>query len=269
MRRRRRKNRIVLLLTAAVLITAAACFLTAFYVPEEQAEVQGNVRFSESEIRRMAMPGFIDHNSLYLRFLRGTMTFPDVPSIRSIEVEYLGRSSVRLHVSENYPVGYLLQDGYRYYFNADGIVTESGSDTNEAGMYAAAEQASVSEEGADTMFRPAMTDASLVSGLTEERVEPGMQIPCEDDGIFRTLLTIGKLASKLDIRPDEIRIGEGQTLTLRYGDVLAALGTDRRLDEKMSRLSAILPQLEGMKGTLHLESFSDETINIIFTRDDD
>ena len=41
------------------------------------------------------------------------------------------------------------------------------------------------------------------------------------------------------------------------------------LDEKMSRAAAILPQLEGMEGVLHLETWSPGTVNIVFSRKTD
>ena len=39
---------------------------------------------------------------------------------------------------------------------------------------------------------------------------------------------------------------------------------DEYLEEKMRRLAAILPHLEGMSGTLHLETYDENTENIIF-----
>ena len=310
MRRRAKKTFILVLLILAALAAAASCFLMAFYVPDEQAEVQGNMRYTDAEIRRMAMPGFPEHNSLYLRFFRHDISLPDIPFIDSIEVEYLARDRVRLHANEEYPVGYLLEDGLRFYFNVAGIVTESLDDETqkseeERAKAAAAKQkqenAGLQENGedpagteplaaegvadgsaeplmaeearadsgikkeSDTAFRPALTDVSQVSGLTDVKPAVGDQIQVQDPAIFQTLLTLGKLANKLNIHPDEILVDPDQTLTLRYGEVLVDIGTDRLLDEKMSRAAAILPQLEGMRGTLHLENYSSSTINIIFS----
>ena len=39
-------------------------------------------------------------------------------------------------------------------------------------------------------------------------------------------MDLGRLANKLNIRPDEIQIGEEQTLTLRYEDILVNIGTE-------------------------------------------
>ena len=272
-------------LVVAALFAAAAYFLMAFYVPNEQAETQGNVQYSDDEIRWLAMPGFKEHNSLYLRFFRNHMEFPETYSIDSIDAEYLDRNHVRLHVVEEYPVGYLLQDGCRWYFNAAGIVTEcreeteqtadesakadTGSGAAEAAQQGTAEEGNGQGTTADTTFRPALADVSQVTGLTTEQVELQQQIETDNSGIFRTLLTLEKLIHKLNVHPDEIRIRDGRQLTLVYGGIEISLGTDSLLDEKMSRTAAILPQLEGMEGVLHLETWSPGTVNIVFSRKTD
>ena len=267
MRRSSKKILILIILIVAALIAAASYFLLSFYVPNEQAEVQGNLRYTDAEIRRMAMPGFKEHNSLYLRFFRNQIPLPEVPFIDSIEVEYLERDRVRLHANEEYPVGYLLEGGYRHYFNSSGIVTETLDDAaqKKEEQKKDAEKKSTEETASDTSFRPALTDVSQVTGLTDAAPAVGQQIQAADGRIFQTLLAIGKLANKLDIHPDEILIDADQTMTLRYEEVRIDIGTERLLDEKMSRAAAILPQLEGMKGTLHLENYSPSTINIVFS----
>ena len=286
MRRGAKAILITVILVVAALTAAASYFLYAFYVPDEQAEVVGNIRYTDAEIRRMAMPGFKEHNSLYLRFLRNQIDLTEMPYIDSVEVEYLGPGRVRLHANEEYPVGYILHDGCRYYFNASGVVTEKLEDTalqqeetavpdavgksETAGVNNTALQpVSVAANGRadaeiDTSFRPALSDVSQVTGLPDKEYAIGEQIQTEHAELFRTLMDLEKLCNKLNIRPDEIRIRNGQKFTLRYREVLVKIGTDTLLDEKMSRAAAILPQLEGMRGILHLENFSPATINIIF-----
>ena len=53
-------------------------------------------------------------------------------------------------------------------------------------------------------------------------------------------------------------------MSLHYGDITVNLGQDQLLEEKMARTAAILPGLEGYKGTLHLETFTTDTENIVF-----
>ena len=60
---------------------------------------------------------------------------------------------------------------------------------------------------------------------------------------------------------------QGYNLTLYYGDIRVTLGPDTLLEEKITRVAAILPKISGKSGVLHLEDYSKDTVNIIFTED--
>ena len=141
-----------------VLLAAAAALYAVFYVPDENIEIVGNTRYKENEIIQVAIPGFIHRNTLYLKLFRKTVVPEDVPFVNSIDVEYVSRDQIRLHVNEDYPIGYILQDGSRYYFDAVGLVIERlddyGTDTvseepGTAGASSAAESAASSETETD------------------------------------------------------------------------------------------------------------------------
>ena len=67
-----------------------------------------------------------------------------------------------------------------------------------------------------------------------------------------------------DICPDSVEFDANLNITLHYGSVDVLIGEDDLLEEKMARVAAILPSLEGKSGTLHLESYSSDTENIVF-----
>ena len=278
-----------------VLLAAAAALYAVFYVPDENIEIVGNTRYKENEIIQVAIPGFIHRNTLYLKLFRKTVVPEDVPFVNSIDVEYVSRDQIRLHVNEDYPIGYILQDGSRYYFDAVGLVIERlddyGTDTVSeepgiAGASSAAESAASSEAEtdigkkeessgqasleaeqvttADTAFRPAVTDVSPVTGLTGEEVVLGEIVPADDPAVFPILLTLNRMISKFEIPPDRITVGSGMTLSLQYGKAEISLGTDHLLEEKMTKAAAILPQIRGAEGILHLENYEKDTVNIIF-----
>ncbi|MCF0145408.1 MAG: hypothetical protein HUJ73_02355, partial [Eubacterium sp.] len=329
MRKRKKDTRLAPWVIVVIIAAAIAVFFAVFYVPDENAEVVGSTRYKDSEIRKTAMPGFPEHNSVYLMLFRNKIVTEDLPFVESLEIEYLEHNRIRIQVNENYPVGYVLQDGKRLYFDANGVVTEaldddeetmkessgdaagakegdsgrsrentseeknsetgkSRGDSSEAnnsgtgkssenvpgksdsGSGNSAENTSEMNKGADsasdTDFHPAVTNVCRVDGLTTEKLQLSQTIPVEDPSVFRTLQSLNKLITKLDILPDRIEIGKDQSVTLWYfGDKVAvALGRDDLLGEKTARAAAILPQLYGMEGILHLEHFSDDTINIVF-----
>ena len=326
-KKRKRKDWLFPAVLVIVLLAAAAALYAVFYVPDENIEIVGNTRYKENEIIQVAIPGFIHRNTLYLKLFRKTVVPEDVPFVNSIDVEYVSRDQIRLHVNEDYPIGYILQDGSRYYFDAVGLVIERlddyGADTgsgepetaeaasgaesaamSEAGSAAVSEAESAAsteagsavssetgsaassevetdsgkkEEGsgqasleaeqvttADTAFRPAVTDVSPVTGLTGEEVVLGEIVPADDPAVFPILLTLNRMISKFEIPPDRITVGSGMTLSLQYGKAEISLGTDHLLEEKMTKAAAILPQIRGAEGILHLENYEKDTVNIIF-----
>ena len=64
--------------------------------------------------------------------------------------------------------------------------------------------------------------------------------------------------------PDYVSVDEQSKIMLVYGEVQVNLGKNECLDDKISRMSAILPQLGGRKGILHLENVTSERKNITF-----
>ena len=52
----------------------------------------------------------------------------------------------------------------------------------------------------------------------------------------------------------------------KYGNVSVIIGDTTKLTRKIERLKAIMPSLEEQSGTLHLESWTEETTNIVFDK---
>ena len=54
------------------------------------------------------------------------------------------------------------------------------------------------------------------------------------------------------------------SMTVYSGKITILVGNADNLAQKIMRLQYILPQLDGKKGTLHLENWTSETTDIIF-----
>ena len=242
----------------------------------------GNTRYTEKEVENMALEGFFAHNSVLLSTFQGHINLDDIPFMESVDVEYLNRNKIRLHVNEKQPIGYVRQEDMDYYFDKDGLVLESLSaaesqstdDSNSPAGGPAGEDGQAESGGAmsgsktdTTAFRPALTDVPLITGLNYESVAVGEILPVEDPSVFNTILALTRMIDKYEIQPDSVEFARNQSMTLNYGQVRISLGTDSYLEEKMTRVAAILPKLSGMSGVLHLEDFTDDTQNIIFDQD--
>lgn len=287
---------------AAGLITGVLVFWNLFYIRD--VEVVGNTRYTSEEIREMAMGGFLEQNSVYLSVFRSHIDMDDVAFLDFIDVEYLGRDKIRLIVTEKNPVGYVSLDGMNYYFDKDGVVLEAVSENGLAepggtglagntqtsdgtpapetteipeatpetpGNAVDPQPATGSEEPEEEAeggeATPSLSDLPLVTGLECKAAAVGEKLSVADDSVFNTILALNRMIEKYSIQPDSVEFAENLAVILHYGNVRIYLGADSSLEEKMIRVAAILPKLEGKSGVLHLEDYTEDTQNIVFTED--
>ena len=287
MSRKKKKIFKKILAIPAVLLAAALAFLGLFYITD--VEVVGNTRYTKDQISEMALQGPLSYNSILMSAFRKTIR-PEAAFVDVIHVSFRDRNTVRLEVQEKYPIGYLEIDGTDYYFDKDGLVLEAIAGTSvgaeadnaaektEKSTAAEEEKKASSEEeteditkaarnSSDTTFRPALTDVPLITGLKASNVQTGQTIETDDPSVFQVILSLTKLIDKFSIQPDQVAFSKTGEMTLYYDQVRIQLGKDTYLEEKVSRVAAILPELEGMSGVLHLEEYTKDTQNIIFDRD--
>ncbi|MDO4616318.1 MAG: hypothetical protein Q4B03_02520 [Lachnospiraceae bacterium] len=296
-----RKRRLILEWIGAALI-AAILFWGLFHV--NSIEVVGNSgkNYTDQEIIEMTLPEFWTRNSALLRILRRKADLQDVRFMESVEVEVKNRNEIRLHVNEQKAVGFVRLNDVDFYFDHNGIVLEimsaeetaqlklesaegvqetevqsESEESAEIGEIASEESAEADENELEAVkeniqeFNPDLADVPLVTGLEVSPVEEGQRLPVSDSVIFNTIQSLTKMIDKYKIYPDYVLITENEKnekeMSLYYGTVRAALGTDSDLEEKITRLAAILPKLTERSGVLHLEEFTGDTINIVFEED--
>lgn len=81
----------------------------------------------------------------------------------------------------------------------------------------------------------------------------GEKLPIKGSSVLTTAVALSTIFQKNDVIPDHIEFDSSYQITLTYGDVQVMLGKDEYLEDKMIRVSAILPKLSGEKGILHME----------------
>ena len=92
-------------------------------------------------------------------------------------------------------------------------------------------------------------------------------LPVENDAVFKQILNITQLLDKYELTADKIYFDSDYDLTLYFGGVRVTLGSGEDLDKKIMRLQYILPELEGKKGTLPMEKYTEDTKLIPFRPD--
>ena len=152
----------------------------------------------------------------------------------------------------------------------DGTESDTQQADSTEGQVLQAVEADTGNENA-TKFKAAVTDVPRVIGITdkEKGIALGDTIPAIADGIYNTILGITRMVEKYEILPEMVCFDENQEIILVYnnGNIHCNLGKDTLLEEKITRVAAILPKLSDFTGILHLEDYETDITNIIFSKE--
>ncbi len=203
--------------------------------------VDGNVHYTDEEIMDIVMAGPLGDNSLYLSLKYKKKGIDDVPFVQTMDVAILSPDTIRITVYEKSLAGYVEYLGNYMYFDKDGTIVES-STNRTAGI-------------------------PQVTGLSFDHVVMYEPLPVEDAQIFETILDMTQLLNKYSLSADRLYFDPDKNMTIYFGNVKAAVGDGENIDEKVMLLQSIMPDLEGKSGTLHLESYTEDTKNITFEPD--
>lgn len=231
----KRKKAGILLLTLVILGAAAlggyAYVRTTYTV--RTVYVDGNVHYSEEEIKEIVMDGVLGDNSLYLSLKYRNRGVEDVPFVDVMDVEVLTPDTIRITVYEKVLTGYIRYMDTFLYFDKDGYVVEN-SGIRTAGV-------------------------PQITGLSFDHVVVGEQLPVQDKGIFSSILNVTKLLQKYKLDAEKIQFNESGETTVYFGQVRVFLGNDpAALEDKLMLLPELLPSLSGKGGTLQMLSLDEK-----------
>ncbi len=252
-KRNKRRGRILLGIVFSGVVILTAAFLIIFHI--DSVEIVGNTRNSDVAVRKSVLTGPFASNSFLLSRTRKKYQPDDLDFVNSVQVEMVSPSKIRIHVSEKQLIGYVKYLDCYMYFDKDGIV-------NESQVAEEMDAKSSTEDEEDVL-----ADVPYITGLMFDSIAVNEKLPVENENVFNTILGITRMVNKNDIKPDEIAFDEEYNITLYYGDIRINLGQDTLLEEKITRVVAILPKLSGKAGELHLEDYAADTENIIFSQD--
>lgn len=240
-RKKKRKTGIyvflILLLTVGI---GALIVLNVFTV--ERVEVEGNELYSDRQIEEMVLNDEYSWNSLYVYLKYRFWDVGDVPFVDTMDISLKGPHMLQISVYEKGMLGYLYIDtiGQNAYFDKDGFVVETSSEIIEG--------------------------IPKVTGVEYSEVVLYERLPLEDDMVLRNLLSLTQTLKKYNLLPDQIHYDSGLEPTLTYDGIMVLMGPEENLSQKVIRLSYILPQLNGLSGTLHLENWAEDNTDIIFDK---
>ena len=243
-RRRRKRRKIQLyILLILTLVFALAAYIVIEVFTVENVVVEGNEWYSAGQIEEMVLNDEYSWNSLYVTLKYRLMDIGEVPFVDDMEVSLDSPHTLRIKVYEKGILGYLYIPvlGQNAYFDKDGFVIETSTNI--------------------------IPDTPKVTGLSCSEVVLYEKLPLEDESVLRLLLNLTQTLKKYELEPDEIAFKEKEGAIVYYDDIRVIVGDEEHLSQKIIRLSHIWPKLDGMRGTLHLENWTEETTDIVFDKE--
>ena len=258
------------LFAAMVLIVLAALLSFINYYSLQNVTVLGNVHYTEEEIKAEVTKGILGNNTWVVSHTRSSFTPDDMELIDQIDVTMKDHHTLQITVQERQLIGYVQYLDCNLYFDSEGRVMDSVIREEENGTDTAdGESEALTAEAVGktaTSFVAAMKEAPRITGLSFTHAQLHEILPVSDDSVFYTILGIARMINKYDINPDEVNFDENMQITLTYGNLTVNLGKDELIEEKLTRMAAILPSIEGKSGVLHMEDYTSGTQNIVFSQ---
>ncbi len=238
-----RLHRSLFILGATLAVFATGLFIAWRYISDNYTithiYVDGNEHYTNEEIINMVQTSRFSENSLFLSLQYRDRTITDIPFVERIDIDIVSKDTVRVHVYEKTLAGYIRYLGRYMFFDREGIVVESATQPSD--------------------------DVPLVMGLDFDHVVLYEKLPVEREEVFSQILDITQLLNKYALRADRIFFDRNYNIFLYFGDVEVSIGDGTNgIDEKIIQLQYILPSLEGKKGVLRLDDFTQSTTNITF-----
>ena len=242
-RRRKKRRKIGLyILLILILLIAAGVFIVMNVFTVENVVVEGNELYSSTQIENMVLNDEYSWNSLYVDLKYRFVDIGEVPFVDTMEVSLDNPHTVHIKVYEKGMLGYLYINsiGQNAYFDKDGFVVETSTEVIDG--------------------------VPKITGISCEEVVLYEKLQLENSDILRDLLNLTQTLKKYNLLPDEIQYDSNMEPMLYYETIQVKIGSEDNLSQKVVRLSIILPQLDGLSGTLHLETWTPETTDIIWDR---
>lgn len=259
-------------LSGVILAVAVLCVWFSVQYSVQEVSVIGNTRYSDDQIISEVQSGLFSNNVLYLSYRKKKYAPADLPLVESVEVRMVDNHSIRITVQETQVVGYIRYLDCDMYFDANGRIVKSEVHGQEKEKKEQDKEQETGLPGTEqvvgkpaTSYVAAMTEVPLITGLVFDRVQMQEILPVKDPKVFNTILGISRMLNKYQIVPEQVEFNEDNEVTLYYEKIRILLGEDRETEEKISRAAAILPELSGKAGELHLEDYNGSTENIIFS----
>lgn len=237
-----KKNQLKITGLIVVLQLAGVIFFFTYYQVDE-VQVMGSSHYSEKQIKKMVLRGPMASNSILAPIIYTKKNTKDVPFVEGYTVTRLNRHTICVSVKEKDIVGCIPYLDSYIYFDRNGTFIESATERNEK--------------------------IPFFDGIKVKHVIYNEELPIKDKMVMNTAVALSTIFQKNDKIPDHIEFSDDGQISLLYGDITVKLGKDEYLEDKMTRVLAILPLISDKKGILHAENVNDNSKMITLEQEKD
>lgn len=237
-RRNRRMRRAGLGLLGILVLLIALCLI---FCRVQKLDIRGNHRVSDEEIRTLINWDSYNGNTLLLWLMNRRVDVSGTELLAGIKVSIAGPQTVRVEVNEQTLVGCIEIGGQYFYVNENGMVVLTGTDK--------------------------LDQVPVLVGLEVEKAEQGDYLKTASQETLDDMLHIADSLEDYEVYVESVEQMDGSQYFAQMGKIKILLGRDIYMDEKISELRDLLPELETLSGTLHLEDYDSTKDSIIFTKD--
>ncbi len=210
--------------------------LLIFHV--QKIEVTGNETVEDSQIVSWVKEDEYTSNSLYAlwKFDNYRGELPEY--LEEVEVRMVLPWKLRVTVQEKRAVAVLKEEGTYLAFDREGLILKQSTEVPEGLL--------------------------IVEGIHSGDAKVYEVIPMEDNNVFVYVDELVKELHLQDLLPDRL-VWDEDGMSAYYEKVYVKFGKSG-FDDKVLQLSAILGELDGKKGTLHLEHYNETNQSITFEK---
>lgn len=197
--------------------------------------VTGSSHYTDQQMTELIFQTNMDWNSAYCYFKDRMQEHVQIPFVEDYDIVFHGPTKVEIIVYEKSIVGYVSFMGSNMYFDKDGIIVESTSET--------------------------LDDIPCVSGLSFGYIVLHKPLPVEDNTIFQQISDLTQILAMNQLEVDEIHYTSDMEPVLYIEEIEVILGSSGNVNDKIAVLSDMLPGLSGESGTLYLDTYDAANAN--------
>ncbi len=238
-RQRRRRRHIIEIVVGVIVGIILLIVILLFAVRITDIEVSGNKRYTDEQIIDLIFDGKWSRNSAYCYYENRFKEHKSIPFIEEYKIEFKSPTKVEVVVFEKSVVGYVSYMSSYVYFDKDGIIVESSGEQLEG--------------------------VPWITGLEFGHIVLNQPLPVDDPEIFESILNLTQILSINEVSVDKINYTNYGEAQLYIGDIVVELGSEDDLNGKIAELADILPELEGLSGTLYLDTYDENNTNPTYT----